>query len=245
MPQPPRSRAAAGRASVRNQIGGRGWRQVVAAIINSDGSVAVAYVEFSGGDEFTLVKGWDLLSDAGSAAASGEAVAMAPRTTAGNTALAAALARSARLLVDGEFSGARLVIDVVSDDPFDGGRSAAIRDRAVEAGITINAIPVISDDPIGTFDGRLTYSGIIGGVENAIAFYRRDVIGGPGAFVVEARSYNVFGEALKRKLLRELIASYSARVSAWVAFGRRGIRMAAVGAAWRAPAASASPASSP
>ncbi len=182
--------------------------EVVSAIIGTGGGVAVAYVEFSNKDDFVLVKGWDVLTDAASAAAFGEAVALAPRTSAGNTALAAALAKSSHLLLDSEFDDARQVIDVVSDHPSDGGRSAAIRDAAVSAGITINAIPVISDDPIGTYDGRMTYSGIIGGVENAIAFYRRDVIGGPGAFVVEARTYDVFGEALKRKLLREFIASY-------------------------------------
>jgi len=33
------------------------------------------------------------------------------------------------------------------------------------------------------------------------------VIGGPGAFVVEAGDFDVFGEALKRKLLLELVAS--------------------------------------
>lgn len=181
--------------------------EVISAILNTGGGVAVAYVEFSGKDDFVLVKGWDVLTDAASAAAFGEAVAMAPRTSAGNTALAAALTRSSRLLIDGGFDSARQVIDVVSDHPSDGGRSAAVRDAAVSAGITINAIPVISDNPIGTYDGRMTYSGIIGGVENAIAFYRRDVIGGPGAFVIEARTYDVFGESLKRKLLRELIAS--------------------------------------
>ena len=34
----------------------------------------------------------------------------------------------------------------------------------------------------------------------------QDNIGGPGSFVVEARDYAVFGEALKRKLLLEFIA---------------------------------------
>jgi hypothetical protein len=35
----------------------------------------------------------------------------------------------------------------------------------------------------------------------------RDVIGGAGSFVVEARDYAAFAEALKRKLLLELIAT--------------------------------------
>src|SRR5262249_44656185 len=48
---------------------------VIAAIRDSSGAVAVSYVEFSGEHEFTLVRGWDVLTDAASAQAFGEAVA--------------------------------------------------------------------------------------------------------------------------------------------------------------------------
>lgn len=178
----------------------------VVAAIQGTGGVSVAYVEFSGASEVVLVKGWDLLTDAASARAFGQAVAAAPRSSAGETALHAAIAQSARLLSDGDFAGARLVIDVASDHPSDGGRAAAVRDAAVAAGITINAIPIISGDPIGTFDGRMTYTTAEWGLGGTMAFYRRDVIGGPGSFVIEARDYNAFGEALKRKLLLELVA---------------------------------------
>lgn len=179
--------------------------EVVAAILGT-GGVAVAYVEFSGANEVVLVKGWDMLTDAASARDFGLAVAAAPRSSAGETALHAAIAQSARLLSDGGFGAARLVIDVASDHPSDGGRSAAVRDAAVAAGITINAIPIINGDPIGTFDGRMTYATAHWGLGGALEFYRRDVIGGPGSFVIEAGDYNAFGEALKRKLLLELIA---------------------------------------
>jgi hypothetical protein len=158
--------------------------EIVAAILGA-GSVAVAYVEFSGADEIVLVKGWDLLTDA----------------------LSASIAQAARLLNEGDFGAARRVIDVASDHPSDGGRSAFVRDAAVATGITINAIPIINNDPIGTFDGRMTYSTAHWGLGGAIEFYRRDVIGGPGAFVVEAGDFSVFRDALKRKLLLELVAS--------------------------------------
>ncbi len=179
--------------------------EVVTAIL-STGGVSVAFVEFSGANQVVLVKGWDLLTDAASARAFGNAVAAAPRSSAGETALHAAIAQSARLLSDGDFGAARLVIDVASDHPSDGGRSAAVRDAAVAAGITINAIPIISGDPIGTFDGRMTYTTAEWGLGGTMAFYRRDVIGGPGSFVIEASEYKAFGEALKRKLLLELVA---------------------------------------
>lgn len=185
---------------------------VIAAVSNSPGGVAVAYVEFSGADEIALVKGWDLLTDESSVRAFGDAVALAPRSSAGNTALAASLRQAARLLTDGEFAHARrLVIDVASDHPSDGGRSAFVRDAAIAAGITINAIPIIDKRPIGTYDGRMTYSVQHWGLGSVADFYRRNVIGGVGSFLVEANDYSAFGEALKRKLLMELLISENNR----------------------------------
>ncbi|MGH6885890.1 MAG: DUF1194 domain-containing protein, partial [Geminicoccales bacterium] len=138
--------------------------EVIAALLANGGGVAVAYVEFSGPNEFIVVKGWDLLTDAASARTFGEAVAVAARSSAGNTALAASLRQATRMLQDGGFGAARLVIDVASDHPTDGGRAAAVRDAAVAAGITINALPIVDDRPIGTFDGHMTYPSVQWGV---------------------------------------------------------------------------------
>ncbi|MGQ9368231.1 DUF1194 domain-containing protein [Azospirillum sp. ST 5-10] len=179
---------------------------VVAALAANPGGVAVAYVEFSGGGEIATVAGWSLLTDAASAGAFGLAVATAPRSSAGNTALAAGLRHAAAMLSEGGFGGARRIIDVVSDHEGDGGRSAPVRDAAVAAGITINALPIADGRPRGTFDGRLTYSGAPWGLGGMTAFYQRDVVGGPGSFLISARDHRAFGEALKRKLLRELMA---------------------------------------
>lgn len=176
---------------------------VISALIGNAGGVAVAYVEFSGKDEVRRVLDWQLLTDAASARAFGQAIAAAPRSSAGNTALSAA----ARMLLESDFGAARQVIDIASDHPSDGGRCGPIRDAAVAAGITINALPIIDEQVIGTIDGQLTYSTARWGSESVVDFYRRTVVGGPGSFAVEARTYAVFGEALKRKLLLEFIAS--------------------------------------
>ncbi|MGF1609280.1 MAG: DUF1194 domain-containing protein [Kiloniellales bacterium] len=186
--------------------------EIIAAVSNSPGGVAVAYVEFSDADRVVLVRGWDLLTDDISSRAFGEAVAAAPRSSSGNTALAAALRQAANLLTEGEFADARrLVIDVASDHPSDGGRSGVVRDAAVAAGITINALPIIDERPIGTFDGRMAYTVAHWGLGGMTEFYRQYVIGGPGSFLVEARDYRAFGDALKRKLLMELLISHTDR----------------------------------
>lgn len=180
--------------------------EVIAAIRDSGGAVAISYVEFSGEQEFALVRGWDLISDAASAQAFGEAVAAAPRTSAGNTALAASLRQAGRLLDESSFGDIRRVIDIATDHPGDSGRAAGVRDQLVADGITINALPIFENRIVGTFDGHLTYSGMEVGVGGMAAFYQLDVIGGPGSFVLEARGYEAFAQALKRKLLRELVA---------------------------------------
>jgi hypothetical protein len=181
--------------------------EVIQALLANSKGVAVTYIEFSGKDEFIIVKGWDVLTDAASAHAFGAAVAAAERTSDGSTALAPSLRKAANMLAAAEVGTARRVIDLASDHPNDNGRSGPVRDAAVAAGITINALPIVDGRPIVAYDGHLTYATQQWGFEDTVAFYRNHVIGGPGSFLVEARDYAAFGEALKRKLLRELISS--------------------------------------
>jgi len=181
--------------------------QVIRAILDNSKGVAIAYVEFSGKDEFIVVKGWDVLTDATSARSFGDAVAAAPRSSNGNTALAVSIRKAVEMLKTDGIGAGRRVIDVASDHPNDDGRSAPVRDAAVAAGITINALPIVDGHPMVMYDGHLTYATQQWGFEDPVEFYRNHVIGGPGSFLVEVHDYAAFGEALKRKLLRELISS--------------------------------------
>jgi hypothetical protein len=56
----------------------------------------------------------------------------------------------------------------------------------VAAGITVNALAVLNEEP------------------DLVAYYAEAVIGGAGAFVMTAATYEDFAEAILRKLLREL-----------------------------------------
>ncbi len=181
---------------------------VVASIIGNSDGVAVSYVEFSGADEIELVMDWTLLNDETSARAFGEAIALAPRTSTGNTSMTAGLQAAADFLKASEYTDSRMVIDVVSDFHGEGARVGRVRDRVVADGITINALPLLGDRQIGTFDGRHAYTtGTNWGRIPIAEFYGLHVIGGEGSFVVEAKDIDSFGEALKRKLLLEFIAS--------------------------------------
>ena len=60
------------------------------------------------------------------------------------------------------------------------------RDDAVSAGLQINGLPILTLEP------------------ELSAYYRENVIGGPGAFVIAARSYEEFAVAIRNKLVTEI-----------------------------------------
>ncbi|MCZ6523365.1 MAG: DUF1194 domain-containing protein, partial [Alphaproteobacteria bacterium] len=81
------------------------------------------------------------------------------------------------------------------DGPQIGGRPvAAARGEAVQAGITINGLVIVSAG--GGYPGP-------GGMPLE-AHYRRDIIGGAGAFVMTAESRASFAAAILNKLVLEL-----------------------------------------
>jgi hypothetical protein len=82
------------------------------------------------------------------------------------------------------------VIDVSGDGSNNRGRPVTLaRDEAVAAGIGINGLPILALEP------------------DLDRYYRDSVIGGPGAFVVAAKDYETFGEAILKKLITEIAAN--------------------------------------
>jgi len=87
----------------------------------------------------------------------------------------------------GDAGPARRVIDISSDGISNAGRiPPRARDDAVARGITINALPILSE-----------YAGLDG-------YFRDEVIGGEGAFVLPAPDFAAFAQAIRAKLIREL-----------------------------------------
>jgi len=158
------------------------------------GAIAVAMVEWgSPGGAATVVE-WTRLSGTASARALAEAVLAAPRSPQGYNAIGDALDHCARLLLAAPFRAAERVVDLSGDGPdLRSLRPApAARDEAVAAGITINALAVAAA-------GQVTRLG-----EPLAETYRREVIGGPGSFVVTAESRRDIARALRAKLVREI-----------------------------------------
>jgi Ca-activated chloride channel homolog len=106
---------------------------------------------------------------------------------AGETALGEALLASLRLLTEAPAPSSRQVVDVIGDGRSnDGVPPAPIRDRMVAAGVTINGLCILHEEP------------------DLLQSYEREVIGGPGAFALICPDYPAFAEAMRRKLLREI-----------------------------------------
>ena len=87
------------------------------------------------------------------------------------------------------------VIDVSGDGVNNsGGPVEVARDKLIADGVTINGLPIMNDRP--TF-GRLPPTPLD-------EYFRESVVGGPGAFVIPAEDFQAFGQAVKRKLIREI-----------------------------------------
>jgi Protein of unknown function (DUF1194) len=156
------------------------------------GAIAVTMVQWTGPDLQIQVIDWTLVKDDRSANAFAAAIEDTPRQLfSGGTSISGAIDHGAALIRDSErnYPGARRTIDVSGDGANNRGRPAHLaRDDAVRAGITVNGLPILALEP---------------GLDR---YYFDNVIGGPGAFMVTAQTYEVFSEAVLKKLITEIAA---------------------------------------
>ena len=163
------------------------------------GGIAVAYLEFASGFEVRTVIDWTVIKDPASARAFADRLAAAPRSFAGRTAISAGVDQAAQLLAESGMNAARRVIDVCGDGTNNAGRDIIeARDDAVKAGITINGLAIINDHPRSWTFAHVQPPG---GLAN---YYRQNVTGGPGNFVLEVHDFSAFGEAMTHKLVNEI-----------------------------------------
>ncbi len=164
-------------------------QQAIAA--GSRHAIAVAVVQWTGPSLHVLVVDWTRVSDAKSANALADAIEAAPRRLfGGGTSLSGAIDYAMTMLAASPWRGARRVIDISGDGSNNAGRPAALaRDAAIQAGIVINGLPITWIEP---------------GLD---LYYRDNVIGGPGAFVIAADSYDNFADAVLNKLVTEIAAT--------------------------------------
>jgi hypothetical protein len=154
-------------------------------------AIAVTMVQWTGPALQSQVLPWTLINDATTAQAFAAAIAATPRRLfSGGTSISGVIDYAVPLILESQFKGTRRVIDISGDGSNNRGRPAeSARDTAVRAGIIINGLPILALEP---------------GLDH---YFVDHVIGGPGAFVIAAESYETFADAILKKLIREMAAN--------------------------------------
>jgi hypothetical protein len=161
--------------------------------------IAICYVEWSGFGAQKLLIDWTMVGDTASARAFGDQLLELPRAFADRTSISGAIDFSLAQFARAPFEARRKTIDVSGDGTNNSGRDVTLaRDEAVAKGVTINGLVILSERPL---PWNPEHTNPPGGLGN---YYKQNVMGGPGAFVMVAENFNSFGAAIINKLIAEI-----------------------------------------
>jgi len=164
-----------------------------------NGRIAVEFVEWSGPLSQRIVIDWMVISDDKTARLFGDHLVEASRAFANSTSISAGIDFAMTQLDRAPYEARRRVIDVSGDGDNNSGRDVtAARNEAIAKGVTINGLVILTETPTGW---NSNHTNPPGGLAN---YYRSNVIGGPGAFVMVAKNFNSFSDVLVKKLIAEI-----------------------------------------
>jgi hypothetical protein len=149
--------------------------------------IVVSAFQWSDNDNQVTIIPWTMIDSRESAQQLGATLeTMTRRTVEGGTSITNALIYAAALF-DAAPAALRNTVDVSTDGRNNiGGPLPPVRNGLVARGITINALAIANEFP--TLD----------------KYAETHIIGGHGSFVVKTSSYDDFGAAILRKLIREI-----------------------------------------
>jgi hypothetical protein len=157
--------------------------------------VAISYFEWAGASYQQVIVPWTVIDGADGAIAFSERLARRPAGRSYYTSISGAIDFGVRLLADSKVEAARRVIDVSGDGANNDGRPVTLaRDAAVAEGVVINGLPIMLKRGITTWD-----------IDHLDQYYRDCVIGGPGSFLIPVRERTHFAEAIRAKIVREIV----------------------------------------
>jgi hypothetical protein len=169
------------------------------------GRIGVLFLEWSGLGNQKVVIDWMLIDGPNAAQLFGDRLLESPRSFADRTSISGGIDAAVAQLARTPFSAERRTIDVSGDGTNNAGRDVGqARDEALALGITINGLVILSETPL---PWNPEHTNPPGGLAK---YYRDNVIGGPGSFVLEAKDFSSFGEAIVKKMIAE-IANASSR----------------------------------
>jgi hypothetical protein len=151
-------------------------------------SIAVAMFQWTGPLQQAEIVPWTLLKDEATTESVASLIATTPRQIfGGGTSISGAIDTAMKWFRRSPFQGERRVIDVSGDGANNRGRSVTrARDEAIAADVVINGLPILAWEPDLDF------------------YYKQNVIGGPGAFMIVAKDFDTFADAILRKMINEI-----------------------------------------
>jgi hypothetical protein len=162
-------------------------QRLVDAISAIPGGIEVLVLEWSDPDQTEVTVDWRSVTAANGAAAFAAAVRATKRSSNGLTAIGPALLFAASAFDRLPEPAKRRIIDISGDGMANFGVPPQVaRDQIIAAGISINGLAILTEEPW------------------LAGYYRSNVIGGPGAFVVAARDFGSFADAMLQKLMQEI-----------------------------------------
>ena len=174
--------------------------QVLSAIRSgAHQKIAICFIDWSGPFEQKLVVDWSVVDGIDAAVHLGDLISRAPRSFYNSTSIGSAIDFAAAQIARAPFEAERHAIDVSGDGTNNSGRDLQFfRDRAVAQGIVVSGLVILTDIQLAQYPAHTNPPG---GIEK---YYRDNVIGGPGSFVMVAEDYNSFGRAMVKKLIAEI-----------------------------------------
>jgi Protein of unknown function (DUF1194) len=164
-----------------------------------NGRIAVAFVEWSGPLPQRIVIDWMVIHDDKTARLFGDRIVEASRVFADSTSISAGIDFAMTQLDSAPYEARRRVIDISGDGDNNSGRDVtAARNEAIAIGVTINGLVILTETQTGFNSNHTNPPG------GLASYYRNNVIGGPGAFVMVAENSDSFGDVLVKKLIAEI-----------------------------------------
>lgn len=171
----------------------------VLGALKQAGTVDVATVFWADSAQMPLVVPWQRIRSGQDAAAVAQSLLQVQRGPFGDTDIGDGLNTALDLLEAPDRCAVRAVVNVSGDGRASVASRAsarhsvsAVKKRAEEMGVTINALAILNAEP------------------SLAEYYREEVITGAGSFVMEATDFHAFGQAIIRKLEREIQPQLSA-----------------------------------
>lgn len=162
-------------------------------------AIAVTFVEWSGAADQNVVVDWTVVRDEEAAGGIAATMLAAPRSFLGRTSISAAIDYALERIAAAPAQADKRIIDISGDGTNNSGRPVTeARDQAIASGVTVNGLAIINTQ---ANPGYAFHTQPPGGLPK---YYEENVIGGPGAFLLQVENFDTFAESMTRKLVSEI-----------------------------------------